>query len=47
MWKTRWSKRDLAYEHFYLALPLIVEALEIINGNHAEMGSFEKKYTEV
>ena len=23
-----------------------MEALEIINGTHAEMGSFEKKYTE-
>ena len=37
----------LAYEHFYLALPFIVEALEIINDTHADMGSFEKKYTEV
>ena len=46
MCKTRWSKIDLAYEHFYLALPFIMEALEIINGTHAEMGSFEKKYTE-
>ena len=46
MCKTRWSERDLAYEHFYFALPFIVEALEIINGTHAEMGSFEKKYTE-
>ena len=47
MWKTRYSERDLAYEHFYLALPFIVEALEIINGTHAEMRFFEKKYTEV
>ena len=46
MCKTRWSERDLAYEHFYLALPFIVEALEIINGTHAEMGAFEKNYTE-
>ena len=46
MCKTRWSKRDLAYEHFYLALLFIVEALEIINGTHAEMGSFEKKKTK-
>ena len=41
-----WSERDLVYEHLYFALPFIVEALEIINGTHAEMGSFEKKYTE-
>ena len=46
MCKTRWSERDLAYEHFYLALPLIVEALKIINGTHVEMGSFEKMCTE-
>ena len=46
MCKTRWLERDLPYEHFYFALPFIVEALEIINGTHAEMGSFEKKYTE-
>ena len=43
MYKTRWSERNLAYEHFYLALWFIVEALEIINDTHAEMGSFEKK----
>ena len=43
MCKTRWSERDLAYEHFCLGLPFIVEALKIINGTHAEMGSFEKK----
>ena len=39
-------ERDLPYEHFYLALSFIGEALEIINDTHAEMGSFEKKYTE-
>ena len=32
MCKTRWSERRVSYEHFYLALPFIVEALEIING---------------
>ena len=46
MCKTRWLERDLPYEHFYFALPFIVEALEIINGTHAEMGSFENKYIE-
>ena len=46
MCKTSWSERDLADEHFHLALPFIVEALEIISGTPAEMGSFEKKYTE-
>ena len=33
MCKARWLERDLAYEHFYLALPFIVEALEIINSS--------------
>ena len=46
MCKSRWSERDLAYEHLDLALPFIVEALEITNSTHAEMGSFEIKYTE-
>ena len=36
----------LAYGYFYLALWFIVETLEIANGTQAEMGSFEKKYTE-
>ena len=39
MCKTRWSERDLAYEHLYFALPFIAKALEIINGTHGEMGS--------
>ena len=30
--KTRWAERDIAFEHFYLAYPFIVKALEIING---------------
>ena len=34
------------YKHFYLALPFIVQALDIINGTHAEMESFEKNYSE-
>ena len=46
MCKIWWSQRDLANEYFYLALPFIVEALETINGTHAEMGSFALKYTE-
>ena len=30
--KTRWAERDIVFEHFYLAYPFIVKALEIING---------------
>ena len=34
------------YKHFYLALPFIVQAVDIINGTHDEMESFEKNYSE-
>ena len=47
MCKTGWSEKGLANEQFYFALSFIMEALEVINGKHAEMGSFEKKHTEV
>ena len=43
MCKNKCSERDLTYEHIYLHLLFIVEALEIINSIHAEMESFEKK----
>ena len=43
MCKNKCSERDLTYEHIYLHLLFIVGALEIINGIHAEMESFEKK----
>ena len=46
MCKTKWLERDLAFEHFHLALTFIVEAMDTINGTHAEIGSFEKKCTE-
>ena len=46
MCKTKWSERDLTYEHFYIPLLFIVEALEIINGTHAEWNHLKKKYTE-
>ena len=34
--KTRWSECDISYERFYLAIPFIEEALQIINGTHPE-----------
>ena len=46
MCKTRWSERDIAYENFYLALPFIVQALEIIVGTHATLRDMDNKYTE-
>ena len=43
---TRWSERDVSYEHFYLALVFIVEALEIINGTHPSINTFDKIFTK-
>ena len=34
MYKTRWSEREISYEHFYLAISFMVEAFEIMNGTH-------------
>ena len=44
--KTRWFERDIAYEHFYLAIPFIVEAFEAINGAHPERNDFSDIYTD-
>ena len=37
-------ERDVSYERFYLALPFIVETLEVINGTHTELDEFEEIY---
>ena len=44
--RIRWLERDVSYESFYLALLLIVEAFEVINGTHKELGEFEEIYTK-
>ena len=44
--KTRWSERDIAYEHFYLAIPFIVESFEVINGAHPKRNDFNNIYTD-
>ena len=44
--KSRWSERDIAYKHFYLAIPFIVEAFEVINGTHPERNDFNNIYTD-
>ena len=46
MCKTRWPERDVSYEHFYLTLPFIVEALEIINGTHPTRSTFDEIFTK-
>ena len=42
---TRWSERDISYERFYLAIPFIAEAFEVINGTHPELQTLPKECT--
>ena len=42
---TRWSERDMSYERFYLAIPVIAESFEIINRTHLELGKIPKTRT--
>ena len=42
---TRWSERDISYEWFYLAIPFIAEAFEVINGTHPELQTLPKEHT--
>ena len=45
-YETRWSERDVPYEHLNLALPFIEEALEIINGTHPSINTFDEIFTK-
>ena len=42
MCKTRWCERDVSYERFYLAMPYIMEVLEVMNGTHADIINLTK-----
>ena len=44
--KTRWSERDRAYEHFYLAIPFMYEALQVILGTHPQLEELSADYTK-
>ena len=46
MRKTRWSERDVSYEHLYLDLLFIVEELQIINGTLPSINTFMKSLPE-
>ena len=46
MCQTRWSERDISYEHFYLAIPFMVEAFEVMNGTHPENNNFNSVYKD-
>ena len=42
---TRWSERNISYERFYLAIPFIAEAFEVINVTHPELQTLPKERT--
>ena len=46
MCRTRWSERDVSYGHFYLVLPFIAEALEVINSTHPQLDTFAHRWVE-
>ena len=46
MCKTRWSERDMSYEHFYLAIAFMVETFEIMNGNYPKNNDFDSVYKD-
>ena len=46
MFKTRWCERDVSYERFYLTMPYIIEALEVMNGMHADINQLDKMYSK-
>ena len=46
MCKTRWCGHDVSYEIFYLGMPYIMEALEAMNGTHADINQFDETYSK-
>ena len=46
MCKTRWSERDISYEHFYIAIPFMVETFEIMNGTYPKNNDFDSFYKD-
>ena len=41
MCKTRWCERDVSYERFYLTMPYIMEATEVMKGTHADINQID------
>ena len=42
--KKSWCERDVSHERFYLAMPYIMEALEVMNGTHADINELDETY---
>ena len=46
MCKTTWCGRDVSYERFYLAMPYIMEVLEVMNGTLADINQLDETYSK-
>ena len=46
MCKTRWSEHDISYEHFYVAIPFMVEAFEIMKRTYPKNNDFDSVYKD-
>ena len=44
--KTGWSERDIAYEHFCLAMLFMSEAFSLIAETHPQSAQFKDGYVE-
>ena len=44
--KVEGGERDVSYERFYLAMHYIVEALEVMNGTHADINQLDETYSK-
>ena len=47
MCKARWCERDVSYERFYLAVPYIMEALEVMKGTHPDINQLDETYSKL
>ena len=46
MCKTKWCERDVSYERFYLVMPYIMEALEVMTGTNADINQLDEMYSK-
>ena len=46
MCRTRWCECDMSYERFYLAMPYMMETLEVMNGTHADINQLDETYSK-
>ena len=46
MCKTRWCERDVSYERFYLAMPYIMETLEVMNETQTDINQLDETYSK-